>query len=84
MSAYRLFRTAVLVNIFLTEVFEFYDIQFAALYGLAVSLVGLAIVNTMIAQERVRSQHTTSLSTGADGEQQLAAAALSSPPRQDS
>jgi hypothetical protein len=54
MLAYRLFKLAMLVSIFLTQIFAFYDIQFAALYGLAFNVVGLVCANALIARERER------------------------------
>jgi hypothetical protein len=42
----------MLVSIFLTQVFEFYDIQFWALPDLAFNVLGLTLVNELIAQER--------------------------------
>jgi hypothetical protein len=56
LRAYRLLQIAMLINILLTEVFLFYDIQFTALYGLAFNIIGLIIVNGLIAQERVRTR----------------------------
>jgi hypothetical protein len=54
--AYRLLEVAMLLNVFLTEVFLFYDVQFVALYGLAFNLVGLLIVHGLIAQEQRRAR----------------------------
>lgn len=56
--AYRLFKLAMLISVFLTQVFEFYDIQFAALYGLAFNVVGLVLVNGLLTEER-QSRHVT-------------------------
>ena len=52
LRAYRLFKVAMLISVFLTQIFEFYDIQFAALFGLAFNLVGLGLADSMITEER--------------------------------
>lgn len=52
LRAYRLFKLAMLISVFLTQIFEFYDIQFAALVGLAFNLIGLGLADTMINEER--------------------------------
>lgn len=59
MDAYRMFKLAMLVSIFLTQIFEFYTIQFVALFGLAFNIVGLVLANTVMARERdrIRRQH---------------------------
>ena len=54
LTAYRLFRLAMLISILLTEVFEFYYIQFNALFGLIFNILGLVVVDTLISQERKR------------------------------
>ena len=51
-DAFRLFKLAMLVSIFLTQTFEFYTIQFVALFGLAFNIAGLALANVMLARER--------------------------------
>ena len=51
MEAYRLFQSALLINIFLTQVFAFYTNQFAAVSGLTVNILMLLGVRYMIAQE---------------------------------
>jgi hypothetical protein len=51
-TSYRMFKLAMLVSIFLTQIFEFYDIQFWALPDLAFNVIGLTLVNELIAQER--------------------------------
>lgn len=48
---YRLFRDAVLVSIFLTQFFDFYDNQFRALTGLVFNLLVLFVLEYMILQE---------------------------------
>jgi hypothetical protein len=53
-DAFRLFKVAMLVSIFLTQIFEFYTIQFVALFGLGFNILGLLLANTVIARERDR------------------------------
>jgi hypothetical protein len=55
-GAYRLFKLAMLISIFLTEIFEFYDIQFGALFGLGFNIVGLLFVNALIVREKERQR----------------------------
>ncbi len=50
-SGYRLFRDSVLISIFLTQFFDFYDNQFRALTGLAFNLFVLFVLEYMILQE---------------------------------
>ncbi len=50
-SGYRLFRDAVLISIFLTQFFDFYDNQFRALTGLVFNLLVLLVLEYMILQE---------------------------------
>jgi hypothetical protein len=52
LAAYRLFERAMLVSIFLTQVFHFYKAQFAALLGLGVNILILVALRYMIEQER--------------------------------
>ena len=52
LPAYRLFKDALLVSIFVTRVFAFVESQFGAVFGLAVDLVLLVTVRYMIEQER--------------------------------
>ena len=52
LDAYRCYRIAMLISIFLTTLFEFYGIQFYALIGLFVAVGGLIVANTLIARER--------------------------------
>lgn len=52
LDAYRCFRLAMLVSIFVTTLFEFYDIQFYALIGLSISLIGLIVSDALIAREK--------------------------------
>jgi hypothetical protein len=54
LDAYRCFRAAMLVSIFVTTLFEFYGIQFYALIGLSIALIGLIVSDTLIARERQR------------------------------
>ena len=54
LAAYHWFRRAILVSIFLIQVFAFYTEQLAALVGLAVDLVLLAALDYMIQEEQRR------------------------------
>lgn len=51
-EAYRLFKNAVLVQIFLVQVFLFYKAQFLALLGLAGNICVLLVLYYMIRQEK--------------------------------
>jgi hypothetical protein len=51
-NAFRLFKLAMLVSIFLTQPFEFYTIQFVALFGLGFNIAGLLLANVILARER--------------------------------
>lgn len=55
LSAYRWFRRAVLLNILVTQVFNFYDSQLTAVVGLAVSLVIYTALRFAIAREEDES-----------------------------
>lgn len=52
LEAYRLFKNAVLVQIFLVQVFLFYKAQFLALLGLAGNICVLLVLYYMIRQEK--------------------------------
>jgi len=54
LAAYRQFRAAVLVALFITQVFMFYEDQFAALIGLGLNILMLTALDIMIEQERER------------------------------
>jgi hypothetical protein len=56
LAAYRLFKDALLVSIFVTRVFAFVESQFGAVFGLAVDLLLLVTVRYMIEQERRRTE----------------------------
>src|SRR5690606_30237690 len=49
--AFRIFKNAILVQIFIVQVILFYRTQFLALLGLAVSICVLLVLNYMILQE---------------------------------
>ena len=55
LSAYHWFRRAVLVSLFIGQVFTFYLVQLEALIWVAVDLVALGALDYMIAQEQVRA-----------------------------
>jgi hypothetical protein len=52
LRAYRAFERALLINIFLTQVFAFVESQFSAVFGLIISLILYMIVRSMITRER--------------------------------
>ena len=54
LAAYRMFKDALLVAIFVTRVFAFVESQFGAVLGLAIDLLLLVTVRYMIDQERRR------------------------------
>jgi hypothetical protein len=56
MQAYRMFERAVLILIFVTQFFAFYEQQLGALVGLLLNIVVLAVLRTMIRQE-ARLEH---------------------------
>ena len=51
LQSYELFKEAVLVQIFLVQVFLFYKVQFLALLGLAGNILVLLVLQYMIRQE---------------------------------
>jgi hypothetical protein len=51
LAAYRTFKTAILIIIFITQFFAFYHQQLIALFGLFVNIVIWATLRTMIQQE---------------------------------
>jgi len=52
LQSYRYFKIAVLINIFLTQVFAFYEDQFEALIGLSIYIFLLLFIDYGIARER--------------------------------
>lgn len=52
LAAFQYFKYSVLVSIFLTNFFVFYKIQFAALIGLAINILTLAVLEYMISREQ--------------------------------
>lgn len=52
LRGYRYFKIAVLINIFLTQVFTFYQDQFEALIGLSIYIFLLLLLDFAIARER--------------------------------
>ena len=54
LGAYYMFRRATMVSILLTRVFSFYEVQFAALAGLAGDILILVALRYMIRQEEIR------------------------------
>lgn len=53
--AFRMFARSVLVSIFLTQVFAFYQEQFSALLGLVFNILILIVLRFMIGQERLKT-----------------------------
>ena len=64
-SAYRWFVRAVLISIFVYEVFAFYYAQFAALSSLAIDLLLYAALSYMIGRERVEAEVAQHAAAGA-------------------
>ncbi len=50
-AAYRAFSTALLISIFITRVFSFFEIQFTAVFGLAVDILMLAAIAALSARD---------------------------------
>lgn len=51
LAAYKFFRISVLISLFLTQFFLFYDVQFQALYTLTINIFILMTLNFFIEQE---------------------------------
>lgn len=51
LKAYHFFKLAILINIFLTSIFNFYNNQFEALYGFFFNILVLITLNFIIQQE---------------------------------
>ena len=64
-SGYRWFVRAVLISIFVYEVFAFYYAQFAALESLAIDLLLYAALSYMIGRERVEAEVAQHAAAGA-------------------
>lgn len=64
-SGYRWFMRAVLISIFVYEVFAFYYAQFAALGSLAIDLLLYAALSYMIGRERVEAEVAQHAAAGA-------------------
>lgn len=52
LSSYRYFKLSLLINIFFTQVFTFYQSQFYALVGLSINLILLISIDYLITQEK--------------------------------
>lgn len=52
LAAYRQFRRALLVSLFLTQFFVFLDVQFGALYRFILNLLILMVLNLLIEREQ--------------------------------
>lgn len=55
LSALELFQRSLLINIFLTQFFAFYQEQLSAIFGLLANLIMLAVLNYLIEQERLQT-----------------------------
>ncbi|MEN8615340.1 hypothetical protein ABFB09_08735 [Dehalogenimonas sp. THU2] len=66
LRAYQIFRWAILVSIFLTQVLSFYEQQLFAVLGLVLDVLILVALRYMIAHEHIRREkrESGSLSTG--------------------
>ena len=64
-SGYRWFMRAVLISIFVYEVFAFYYAQFAALSSLAIDLLLYTALSYMIGRERVEAEVARHAAAGA-------------------
>ena len=52
LEAYQMFERSILISIFLTQVFIFYQKEFAALVGLSINVLFLLVIKFMIERER--------------------------------
>ena len=59
LAAYRLFRTSILINIFLTEIFVFAQEEFGALVGFTFNLLVLLALSYLIDREKLRASSVT-------------------------
>jgi hypothetical protein len=55
-KAYEMFKYSLLISILLTQFFEFYHEQFAALVGLSINLVVLSVINYLLKIERKQTE----------------------------
>ena len=58
LRAYRFFRTSILINIFLTEIFVFAQEEFGALVGFSFNLIVLIILNYLISRETLHESES--------------------------
>ncbi|MFH0768918.1 MAG: hypothetical protein V1932_05065 [Chloroflexota bacterium] len=56
LRAYRMFRRAILVSIFFTQVLAFYEYQFLALVGILIDIVILLALRYMVSNEQAKSE----------------------------
>ena len=54
-AAYRAYSSALLISIFITRVFAFLEIQFAAVFGLGADLLMLGAIAALAARDRAGS-----------------------------
>ena len=64
LEAYRIFKNAILVQIFIVQVIRFYQSELSALLGLAGNICILLVLNYMIIQETNASQGQENPSSG--------------------
>lgn len=57
LAGFQLFKLAILVNLFLTSIFDFYTNQFEALFGFFFNLLILMILNLLISIEKARQNN---------------------------
>lgn len=62
LEAYRLFRSSILLQIFLVEIFVFLDEEFAGLTKLATGIIVLLVLRYMISREMMVEKNRTSMS----------------------
>lgn len=59
LRAYQFFRTAILISLFLTQFFIFYDVQFEALYGFTFNVLLFITLQNMIRWEKEKQLATS-------------------------
>jgi hypothetical protein len=63
LRAYQMFHRSILVSIFLTTVFAFYEYQFYALIGVFFNTLILFALRYMINYEELKTNHTKAYNT---------------------
>lgn len=62
LTAYRMFRISVLISLLLVQFFQFYDLQFGALFGFTIDWITLILLTHLIERERTLTNEATDLS----------------------